>query len=345
MVHHIVLVLPTRYQYAVVVSPLSEPCFLSVKHNNTKSFRIVVMAIEQRTVSGFHSVISSVMSSQGTELLMKQYGQKAHGFEQSHAMDIAMHMRSFAAIAAEIGVPVSQTKGHYIEKNGHPGKVNLVEVVSPAGADLRVSFGDPNTTNEEVLTDISQYLDLFRTVWDAGFPISLDPPPANFCKDATGTMWYVDTMPPRQKLEDGSVISEWPTPPEQSRDFIDQRYFTPMQARVIYPQLLRAIEGRDILFDRIKFAIGIHLGMEAFRLIDITGDQRERLLSAPNPQDVDLLRIIAAEEKHKGSLSHEDFHEIYHLTHIGIGGILPDQDDITTAARLLTQDQQYALYA
>ena len=52
-------------------------------------------------------------------------------------------------------------------------------------------------------------------------------------------LWYVDCMPPRQRLFDGNYISEWPEPPAESKQFIIDRYFSSKQARIIYAQALR----------------------------------------------------------------------------------------------------------
>lgn len=291
--------------------------------------------LEAMQHTGFHSDIFSGRFPSGKQFLAKEYGKKANGFSREHAQEIAAYIRRFVTTAGQIGIPVVEPFGHFIERNGHPGKVNLVEAVPAAGVDLRTRFKDEGVSNREVLRDIGRYLDMHKVVWQNGFPISLDPPPANFCLDPDGKLTYIDNMPPRQRLDNGSYISEWPIPPEESTSFIEQRYFSPKQAQVIYPQLLRAVEGRGIPFDAIKFAIGAKLGLDAFRMIDFNDSVRDDLLRHPTPQDVDKLRIIAAEHRSGEQIDASTFADIYHLTHIGIGGILPSQEDIDQAAALL----------
>ena len=294
--------------------------------------------------TGFHSTINVIDLDPNTGLstlhfLDKRYGPKAHGFLMQDAAHIVTHMRNFSHIASEIGLPVVQAAGHVIYNNGHEGRVDLAEYVPNMGQNLLTVMGEEtkNGNIAQATSYFEQYLGMFRRVWNDGFRISLDPPLTNFCVDSQQKLWYVDCMPPRQKLKDGSYISEWPTPPEQSRDFIVERYFSPQQARIIYAQALRACTHMGFPADQIKKYVVDILGDEAANAITIQPEERQRMLHSPLPTDVDALRIIASEAHELKQLGKDQLAAVYQLCHIGIGGILPTQEEVNSASALLRQ--------
>jgi hypothetical protein len=144
-------------------------------------------------------------------------------------------------------------------------------------------------------------------------------------------------MPPRQKLPNGRVLNEWPEPPPESTDFITRRYFSPLQARIIYPQLLRslALGGRTVPPTDIKELIGESLGAEAYAFAHFTVGAKLAVLDSPQPEDADALRIIAGEARYENRISDHQLKEIYHLSHIEIGGILPPKENLNKAVSLL----------
>ena len=276
----------------------------------------------------------------GVSYLIKAYGPKAHGFEPEHASAIVSHMQAFTRIASELGVRVSQPHSYHIEPNGHPGRVNLIEIVEEAGPDLRKLLESPDTLPDHALSLVDMYLAAYSKVWKAGFPISLDPPLANFCYDSDAqSLVYIDTMPPRRKVSEREYISEWPTPPEESREFIENRYFSHQQAQVIYLQIIRLTSRMGIHHGVIKNMIREKLGEEAYAQIDFSEIQRERIMVQPQVTDADAIRILAAEALYESRLHQSIFDEIYKLTHIGNGGIMPNIEDVRKAAGYLRGDK------
>ncbi len=310
----------------------------SSRLQETDYFNTCMLPIETDTIvhAGFHSIISTGKLSNGDPYLQKHFmAIGASGFEPSRAIELTGQMRRYMAIADELGIPMAVPLGHYLEDNHHVGKANIVQVVPRIGSDLQVILVDPSMPDETALAHIKEYLALQRVVWEAGFPISLDPPPANFCYNNEGTLCYIDWMPPRQRLPDGSLLSELPDPPEESRTFIEARYFSSLQARVIYAQLLRTLAGRQINPDKIKDMIGSYLGDDAFNYIHFPDETRDRVLVDPFPSDVDILRCLAGEASLAGHLGRVGLGKIYEATHILAGGILPHPHKVQNAARMI----------
>lgn len=292
---------------------------------------------------GFHSSITEkslpgVNGGPPRNFLEKRYGPKAGGFERQHAQDIACHIRTFTQTASEIGIPIAKAIGHVIYKNGNIGKVDLAEYVPNIGQTLLEVIKEQTASFKKADASVhfQQYLELFKRVWDADFPISLDPPLTNFCLDRGGGLWYVDCMPPRQRLDDGSYISEWPEPPpNEDKQFIIKRYFSPLQARVIYAQSLRNLLPLGFSADEIKTSITNILGQKAEDAITISQEEEHRILTKPRPTDVDVLRILASEACDQKKLNKDDLKTVYTVCHIDIGGILPTPQKLEGARTLL----------
>lgn len=297
--------------------------------------------------TGFHSVITTgTFPGKDSRYIEKAYGKKGVGYEMDRAKRAVVLQRRFQDIARSIGVPTGELVGHYITNNHHPDRVTLVETQVHAGRNLQ----DLITSGEPVDDLLKQYLEAYGKVWSAGSPISLDPVPANFCVDPEGVLRYVDYMPPRQQLDDGSYVSEWPDPPEDAREYIERRYFTPEgQIPVMYAQLLRAFAKRpeDARGDgmdhyAIRDLMNANLGSEAVEIVD-RGIQD--LYTRPlTPHDSDFIRIHAAEQFFDGTLSADDMNQVFHLTHIGAGGILEPVENMNEAFGILrnTSSEPYA---
>lgn len=286
--------------------------------------------------TGFHSNLVRGVTTDGKEYLIKRYGEKAGGYEPDHALSIVDHMDNFRRLATEINVPVAHPLAFDIEDHKAPGRVTLLEFVPFVGRDLRTVFSDPAISDETTLQYTRDYLSVFKSVQKNGYPISLDPPPANFCinenpRNTDSPLIYIDMMPPRYKIDGKIMVSEWPEPPEESKDFIHKRYFGPEQSRVIYAQLLRALDGRPFSTDQIKTLMREELGEEAYKMISLSEEDKKAALKDPLAFGPDVLRIIAAEGYHNGFYTREQFFKAYNATHIHIGGILPSLDEIQEA--------------
>jgi hypothetical protein len=286
--------------------------------------------------TGFHSIIRQGQLPSGEIYLSKHYGEKAErGFDVRFAFEMVNLMKRFTQITENLDIPIAQPHGYYISNNHFPGLANVVEVVPFKGTNLLDLCRDKNIPDRELVNPINQYLDLFQKSWSSGFQISLDPPLANFSLDGNRKLWYIDCMPPRQIREDGTLLSEWPVPPAAFRPFIEKRYFSPLQSRVIYAQLLRGVSGRSFTPDDLKNIIGSRLGDRARGLINVPEAQVKNILDNPDITDVDNLRIISGEKFEQGLIGEAKLKEIYHLTHITNGGILPPLSDVQSAASLL----------
>lgn len=293
------------------------------------------MGKEQFT--GFHSVISVETTTSGKNYLAKSFGEKAGGYEVDDAVRVAGLMKRFHGIADTVGVPIVAPYGHYIVHNHFPGKVNFIEAQPHAGTNLQeVITQEPNP-----IPALEQYMAGFKKIWDNGSPLALDPVPANFCQDGNGIVRYVDLMPPRQKLPDGSVISEWPEPPMDTKSFMEARYFTPEgQIPVIYAQLLRTFASRKPEISYGKSTPDLVQTMMVNKFGPLSSDilrrgQQRLTYTQPLPTDSDFVRVEAAEAFFDGRIDNDQLKHTYHLTHIKNGGILPPQDQVSAAYMLL----------
>lgn len=284
---------------------------------------------------GFHSVIEKKDHPRGFPYLEKAYGEKTGGFDLDHSLFVGKLMKRFKNIASGLGIPIDNPLGLHITVNSHPGKVTLHETVPFMGPDVRSLIKENQMSQEMKRGIVEEVLKMQKKVWEVGWPISLDPPLANFClHQETQRLYYIDRMPPRQRLADGSLLSELPFPPEESKKFIESRYFSPHQARVIYAQLIRDLPD---LQPPIKEMMGEILGDEAYRLIHLDDDGMRKILASPSLDDIDLLRIMATERNIQGKIDAETTKHIYHLTHIKPGGILPPLSDLQETVNLLSQ--------
>jgi len=291
--------------------------------------------------TGFHSEIVAGDHPRGYPYLDKVYGLVRGDAKGTHlTLESSRHliglMKRFDGIASDLGVNTAPLIGYFIGPNGAAGRTTLHELAVRVGPDLKRIVCDPRADDDRVKYTLNKTLELHKRVWEAGFPIALDPVLANFCINSEGNIVYVDRMPPRQRLEDGSHLLEYPEPPSQGADYIKKRYFSPESARVIYAQTARDLVAvRPHLVAEVKDMIGEKLGQSAYDQIHFKSHDINNLLSSPRAEDADALRIIAAEATSKGHMSQGVMNEVYHHTHILPGGILPEVDDIQQAAALI----------
>lgn len=295
------------------------------------------MIQETHIDGGFHSavvrgvIIDDVEQEPDIHYVAKHFGEPGEFTVQS-ATEMISSIKRFNEMASAIGVHIPELMGYALVNQPDDPTIKIKEVVKNAGLDLKTLINDHEYSNEDILGFIGGYLGEFHKVWDAGFPISLDPVPANFCVNADRKVTYVDGMPPRQRLPDRDLLSERPHEPSYSQAFIQARYFSPLQARVIYAQLLRATSEREIDPAILREMIGEHLGPLAKSLVDIKPKMRKEVLSKPDEGDVDILRILAAEAAYEGKLTKDEVKALFSLVHIDAGGKLPKKENIEFAA-------------
>jgi len=287
---------------------------------------------------GFHSVIKPV----GDSMLSKSFGEKANGFLPDHAYQMTQQMKNYMRIANGLNIPISPIVGMYIGHNGHEGRVNFYQVVERLDHSLGHQIREKTQPKDVIFHQLNQYMEYYNRVWSDDSPISLDPVPDNYCPDENGKLYLVDLMPPRQKTPDG-LISEWPEPPAEFREFIEKRYFVPqIQARVVRAQLLRATLGReDISSQEITDMMAKHWRSDWVQASLVSGSEMDHVLSSPKPTDVDTLRVISAEAVKSKVAPKLLADNIYKSCHIGIGGILPTQEVVDIASQLIKHTLSY----
>jgi hypothetical protein len=231
-------------------------------------------------------------------------------------------MDRFTTIATEIGIDVPKSTTSLVEKDGH----TFVQVEEPyLGKSLDKTlrdFDEPNTRNA-----LRLYLDHFRRAFEHGFPISLDPPLANFCLKGE-KLYYIDMMPPR--INDGvEHICEIPEIEDETiAEQVKSRYFGPHLPIVVYSQILRAHPNVDYTEIRRMIVDTFSLPEDFFETaLDLSG----------TPQDADILRCIIGELSYKNENARSMQQRVFELTHIGDGGIFPEQNAIDEGLRVIQE--------
>ncbi len=280
--------------------------------------------------SGWQAEVTVYATRTGKQFVKKIFGKKTNITGDFSVYELIRFQRSFQAKAKKIGIPIVPSK-------------RFVKLQTGASHDsyIEIQRYIPQTFREVILgskkqTDIHayfhQFFAMYKKVWESGFLISLDPVIDNFGIDHDGTLRFFDYFPPFQTFTD-STYYVWPKPPEVFEKYFIQRYYSSVQAKVIYAQLLRVCVNTP-LFSREHLLYFIHeyLGAEAVAHCTFHSKDIEKLLSNPTLQDVDNLRIIAGEMCLQGLCSSEDMNRIYALTHIPGDNSLPKIGDILEAA-------------
>lgn len=291
------------------------------------------MPQELTEFTGFHSVVEVIGHPNGSRSLHKKYGEKSGGLGSKEAEELIGLMRSFQEKADLLGIPVPKPDDLYITPNSHPGRKTLHELVKYEGPNLRFLIQN-GLLNERQLEDcLVQVLQLHRRVFASDWLISLDPPLPNFCLREGGEVSYIDRMPPRQRIPgEGTVYCDYPRPHPNARQYIEGRYFSLKQAEVIYAQMIRDVRGK-IEAAKLKELTREVLGEQSFRQISMSSEDKAAVLFRPSPWQVDRIRMIAGETL----TDPDELDYLYHLTHIDVGGILPDQELIEDACRILAR--------
>lgn len=274
--------------------------------------------------------------TRGTSYVRKALGDKSGGYTEAEAMDIARLMVRFTSIAHKIGLPVPELYGHFITDANHAqSRTILNQVQEFSGNDVQYI----TKNDQDPIPALKGYLNCFRIVADADFQIALDVHLANFCQRPNGEVIYIDLMPPRQKLEDGTKFCVFPRPTVALDEFFVDRIFSiEGQLPDMYSKILRALAYnpyynnpdtplvvRDLLvrFFGDKYVEGMLAEVEGFKM------KKDNI----SPYDVNSIRIVAAENFFSNGLPVQRLEEIYSLTHFSPRGEIPNADDINKAAQ------------
>jgi len=195
-----------------------------------------------------------------------------------------------------------------------------------------------NTQDSRTLTIyIEKYLTFFHKVMKADYPIGIDPSTRNFGIDGNGELIFFDFFPPHQKLTSNEYFL-WPTPSITDRSFFISRYFSILQVRVIYGQLLRHLAHNKLLSPAtLKHLIGSILGLESLKVLSISKTIKSRILSSPSPHDMDIIRILACELCFEKKITLNQLTMVFKNTHISNQNILNSQLSFAAITKILNK--------
>lgn len=231
----------------------------------------------------------------------------------------------YKKMANAIDLPICETsyeKIIYGSKNSY-----IVECQSY----IKTNFEDYIKTSQDaqkLTLYIEQYLRIFGKIWKANFPIGVDPSIRNFGIDNDGDLKYFDFFPPHQKTGEKSYFI-WPEPSVSDVPFFIKRYFTYSQVQVIYAHLLRHLVNHKLIKPRkIMELIRVILGNVASEHLKISEENKKRILSKPDPHDMDVIRLLACELAFEKKITHNQLNMIFKNTHISNQHILVSQQNL-----------------
>lgn len=242
------------------------------------------------------------------------------------------------------GLPVGEISASGVDPDG-----NITLVMPHLGISLDEIVREGGDLNE-----INSLLEEYFTIVAASHKVdslAVDPPLANVVIGKDG-VWYVDLFPPRMRvpeelkgaispyiLGNSGLLTEFSNGvevPEEHRRFLEWRYYGGGFSAVVAAQVLRqAAQNRLIRGNQDEF-LGFLKGQFNRHFPDFNLYYN---IPYPNsvatPFDCDLIRVVAGRLCLTEQLSPEQMNEVFALTHIHPGGILPSPDQINQALGIL----------
>ena len=262
---------------------------------------------------GFYAEISLGFSESRAPFVRKKFGKTFNIPTEEEAEGLVKLHRSFIKKTRKIGIPIVSSKVYYEGKC----KKSYVykEIQSCIKSNLQTEI--ENAIDKETsLILIHKYLEMFKKSWNSNFLVSLDPVVSNFGLEETGTLYYFDFFPPYQRVGKNAFF-DWPVPLPENYDFVVGRHFSVKQARVIYSQLMRVLCKKCFVSpDEVKRIVKAHLGKEAYSTIHLPEDTYREKLNDLDPNDADIIRMMACEACYNNTISYTELQEIFSLTHI-----------------------------
>lgn len=281
--------------------------------------------------SGNHSFIKLVSLLKNDTYVEKIYGKKTIIGQKTIAV-LFNYFLKYKKIAHSIELPICDTSYNKIiegSKNSY-----IIEFQSYIGTNFE-DFILKESNPRVVILYIEKYLLIFKKVWEANFPIGVDPLLRNFGIDADGELKYFDFFPPHQKISNAAYFF-WPEPSIADRKFFIDRTFSCKQAQVIYLQLLRhLVVHRYMSPQELKHLICAVLGENTHKYLQISREMKMEALSKPHLHDIDLIRIITCELCYEKKITHNQLIMIFKYTHIGNQNILATPEKINTIVKML----------
>ncbi len=275
----------------------------------------------------------------GRTYIKKLFGLRIGGYTLEDANNGIQLMDRFITIASEVGLPVATVYEHSIQKLGDSDKFAICQLQEYLGRDLgRILGEEPNI--DEV---IKGYLQCCGIVSSSGYRVAIDPHVPNFCMDVNGIVKYVDLMPPRQWI-DGTRVAVFPREEGGIIEpyFLDRCFTAEGQVVDIYAKILKFMTSNSFYNDpetpqRVKDLIVNYFDSETLdKLTDGCALRYRHKYDNLNQKDGDIIRVLGAEMYFRGEITHKELEEIYALTHITPFGVLPDFDNIYSAASIIS---------
>jgi hypothetical protein len=273
----------------------------------------------------------------GRAYIRKALGDKDGGYTLDQANRAIFLMQRFISVANRIGLPIADNYGFSVEISVfNQSRFTVHHTQQFLGRDVEVIIKN----DENPIPAISGYFDCFQTVAASSFEIALDVHTANFCVDSAGTVRYIDLMPPRQTLEDGTKLATFPEPTRPLNPFFVDRIFSlEGQLPDIYSKVLRALAYNKhfndpniphLIRDLLKEKFGEEFVSRM--LVELDTFKKETYMDI---RDVNNIRILAVEQFFAGGLSISTLEHIYSLTHFSPHGGQPSLNALQEAVQVM----------
>lgn len=251
-------------------------------------------------------------------------------FETARALELAENLRQYKCSLLEHGIAFPRSVVRLDVCSRHTSTV--IEACEYIGMSLHVVIQDENYSDGLIQDLLMQYLHMFAVVRERGYQISLDPPLFNFCV-RENRVYYCDNWPPRHNFTELPFVEL--SGLQQSNHYLMYRYFSDVQLRVIYAQLMRSLVGRTYFTPaRVRQLMGKVFGDNLLSTIWVTESEAQYALSCPSPYAADTLRIIASEMV-GASYKLKWLERVFGATKIGSGGVVPAEESLRLVSRAL----------
>lgn len=273
----------------------------------------------------------------GRLYIRKAIGEKEDGYTLDQVLRLSKLMVRFVSIAHQIELPLAGTYGFYI--TGSPSDQNRI-ILNYVQDDLGRDVERIVKNDRDPFPAIVGYLECFKRVAEADFQIALDVHLANFCPDGNGVVRYIDFMPPRQILEDGTKLSVFPEPISHLEPLFVDRIFT-LEGQIpdIYGKVLRAL-AYNPNYQVSNTPISVRELLVTYFGNTIVGSMLEQVEEFKGKggfdiKDVNNIRIIAVEKFFRDGMSIDRLEHVYSLTHFSPQGAHPNIQALYEAVEMI----------
>lgn len=242
------------------------------------------------------------------------------------------------------GLPVGEISASGVDPDG-----NITLVMPHLGISLDKIVREGGDLNE-INSLLEEYFRIVAASYEED-TVAVDPPLANVVIGEGGDVWYVDLFPPRMRvpeelkeaispyiLGNSGLLTEFSNGvevPEEHRRFLEWRYYGGGFSAVVAAQVLRQAAQNQLIRGNQDEFLGFLEDQFNRHFPDFDLDNIPHPNSVATPFDCDLIRVVAGRLCLTEQLSPEQMNEVFGLTHIHPGGILPSPDQINQALGIL----------